>query len=198
MGELSVTCTTQTTPNSNKIWVFKPCLFLWYLQACQTLGVSQLDSVIIAPSGCREGDSQSLADLQPAWEELEALVRNQQIAAIGTSDLDKDLLEQLYNWADVSDNRHRQNSSFLPAHLWKEEQKKKERRSRNSLGICLLVGKDGSQVFYKRVQWVEIAFLERFQAHQHCFCVDLFPINADRTRLFMLSSSVVVIEILAA
>lgn len=66
------------------------------------MGVSQLDSVIIAPSGSLEGDSQSLADLQPAWEELEALVRNQQIAAIGTSDLDKDLLEQLYNWADVS------------------------------------------------------------------------------------------------
>ncbi|CAG07972.1 unnamed protein product, partial [Tetraodon nigroviridis] len=69
--------------------------------ACQTLGVSQLDSVIIAPPGSREGDSQSLADLQPAWEALEALVRNQQIAAIGTSDLDKDLLEQLYNWADM-------------------------------------------------------------------------------------------------
>lgn len=43
-----------------------------------------------------------MANLQPAWEELTALVRNQQIAAIGTSDLDKDLLEQLYNWADVS------------------------------------------------------------------------------------------------
>lgn len=71
-------------------------------KACQTLGVSQLDSVIIAPPGPLEGDSQTLANLQPAWEELEALVRNQQIAAIGTSDLDKDLLEQLYNWADVS------------------------------------------------------------------------------------------------
>lgn len=73
-----------------------------YLEACQTLGVSQLDSVIIAPPGPVEGDSQTLANLQPAWEELTALVRNQQIAAIGTSDLDKDLLEQLYNWADVS------------------------------------------------------------------------------------------------
>lgn len=77
--------------------------------ACQTLGVSQLDSVIIAPSGCREGDSQSLADLQPAWEELEALVRNQQIAAIGTSDLDKDLLEQLYNWAHVKPSSNQVN-----------------------------------------------------------------------------------------
>lgn len=67
--------------------------------------MSQLDSVIIAPRGPVEGDGQTLANLQPAWEELTALVRNQQIAAIGTSDLDKDLLEQLYNWADVSVQR---------------------------------------------------------------------------------------------
>lgn len=64
--------------------------------------MSQLDSVIIAPPGPLDGDSQSLAHLQPAWEELEALVRSQRIAAIGTSDLDKDMLEQLYNWAQVS------------------------------------------------------------------------------------------------
>ncbi|KAM7012109.1 glutamate--cysteine ligase regulatory subunit [Tautogolabrus adspersus] len=69
--------------------------------ACQLLAVSQLDSVIIAPPGPLEGDSLLLAHLQPAWEELEALVRSQKIAAIGTSDLDKDLLEQLYNWAQV-------------------------------------------------------------------------------------------------
>lgn len=66
--------------------------------------MSQLDSVIIAPPGPSEGDGQTLAHLQPAWEELEALVRCQQIAAIGTSDLDKDLLEELYNWAQVSEH----------------------------------------------------------------------------------------------
>ncbi len=66
--------------------------------------MSQLDSVIIAPPGPLEGDSQTLAHLQPAWEELEALVRTQRIAAIGTSDLDKNLLEQLYDWAQVSGN----------------------------------------------------------------------------------------------
>ena len=63
--------------------------------------MSQLDSVIIAPPGPLEADGQTLASLQPVWEELEALVRSQLIAAIGTSDLDKDLLEQLYNWAQV-------------------------------------------------------------------------------------------------
>ncbi|KAA8589660.1 hypothetical protein FQN60_013025 [Etheostoma spectabile] len=76
---------------------------------CQTLAVSQLDSVIIAPPWPLEGDSQSLAHLQPAWEELEALVRSQQIAAIGTSDLDKDLLEQLYNWAQVKPSSNQVN-----------------------------------------------------------------------------------------
>ncbi|KAJ0032437.1 hypothetical protein NQD34_002518 [Periophthalmus magnuspinnatus] len=77
--------------------------------ACQTLAVSQLDSVIIAPPGPPEGDTQTLAHLQPVWEELEALVQSQQIAAIGTSDLDKDLLEQLYNWAQVKPSSNQVN-----------------------------------------------------------------------------------------
>ncbi|XP_008334148.1 glutamate--cysteine ligase regulatory subunit [Cynoglossus semilaevis] len=76
---------------------------------CQTLAVSQLDSVIIAPTVLPEGDGLTLAHLQPAWEELESLVRSQQIAAIGTSDLDKDLLEQLYNWAQVKPSSNQVN-----------------------------------------------------------------------------------------
>ncbi|KAF7663662.1 hypothetical protein LDENG_00204260 [Lucifuga dentata] len=79
--------------------------------ACQALAVSQLDSVIIAPPRLPEGDSQTLAHLQPAWEELEALIRSQRIAAIGTSDLDKDLLEQLYNWAQVKPSSNQVNLS---------------------------------------------------------------------------------------
>ncbi|XP_061680868.1 glutamate--cysteine ligase regulatory subunit [Syngnathoides biaculeatus] len=77
--------------------------------ACQTLAVSQLDSVIIAPRRLLDSDDQTLAPLQPAWEELEALVRSQRIAAIGTSDLDKDLLEQLYNWAQVKPSSNQVN-----------------------------------------------------------------------------------------
>ncbi|KAK0142779.1 Glutamate--cysteine ligase regulatory subunit [Merluccius polli] len=77
--------------------------------ACQTLAVSQLDSVIIAPRGLPEGEVQTLAHLQPAWEELEALVRSQKIAAIGTSDLDKDLLEQLYKWSQVKPSSNQVN-----------------------------------------------------------------------------------------
>ncbi|XP_072294992.1 glutamate--cysteine ligase regulatory subunit [Eucyclogobius newberryi] len=77
--------------------------------ARQTLAVSQLDSVIIAPPGPPEGETQTLVHLQPAWEELEELVQSQQIAAIGTSDLDKDLLEQLYNWAQVKPSSNQVN-----------------------------------------------------------------------------------------
>lgn len=77
--------------------------------ACQTLAVSQLDSVIIAPCVSTEGESQTLAHLQPSWEQLETLVRSQQIAAIGTSDLDKDLLEQLHNWAQVKPSSNQVN-----------------------------------------------------------------------------------------
>ncbi|XP_061634948.1 glutamate--cysteine ligase regulatory subunit isoform X2 [Phyllopteryx taeniolatus] len=79
------------------------------VSACQTLAVSQLDSVIIAPRRLLGSDDQTLAPLQPTWEELEALVRSQRIAAIGTSDLDKDLLEQLYNWAQVKPSSNQVN-----------------------------------------------------------------------------------------
>nr|XP_013816797.1 PREDICTED: glutamate--cysteine ligase regulatory subunit [Apteryx mantelli mantelli] len=67
--------------------------------ACSALGVAQLDSVIIAPPPIEDGISLSLEYLQPYWQELENLVQNKKIVAIGTSDLDKILLEQLYLWA---------------------------------------------------------------------------------------------------
>nr|XP_006635317.1 PREDICTED: glutamate--cysteine ligase regulatory subunit [Lepisosteus oculatus] len=77
--------------------------------ACSALGVAQLDSVIIAPPPLLEGDSLSLEHLQPLWEELERLVQSQKIAAIGTSDLDKALLEQLYTWAQVKPSSNQVN-----------------------------------------------------------------------------------------
>uniref|UniRef100_A0A673KBC3 Glutamate--cysteine ligase regulatory subunit n=1 Tax=Sinocyclocheilus rhinocerous TaxID=307959 RepID=A0A673KBC3_9TELE len=77
--------------------------------ACLSLGVSQLDSVIIAPPPLPEGEAQTLTHLQPLWEELESLVQSQKIAAIGTSDLDKTLLEQLYNWAQVKPSSNQVN-----------------------------------------------------------------------------------------
>lgn len=75
-----------------------------FSSACSALGVAQLDSVIIAPPPVEDGTSFSLEYLQPYWQELENLVQNNKIAAIGTSDLDKALLEQLYLWAQVRTN----------------------------------------------------------------------------------------------
>ncbi|KAJ8408461.1 hypothetical protein AAFF_G00258750 [Aldrovandia affinis] len=77
--------------------------------ACLSLGVSQLDSVIIAPPPLPEGDSLTLVHLQPLWAVLESLVQSLKIAAIGTSDLDKTLLEQLYNWAQVKPSSNQVN-----------------------------------------------------------------------------------------
>ncbi|XP_062436996.1 glutamate--cysteine ligase regulatory subunit isoform X2 [Rhea pennata] len=77
--------------------------------ACSALGVSQLDSVIIAPPPIEDGISLSLEYLQPYWQELENLVQNKKIVAIGTSDLDKILLEQLYLWAQVKPSSNQVN-----------------------------------------------------------------------------------------
>ncbi|XP_009466645.1 PREDICTED: glutamate--cysteine ligase regulatory subunit [Nipponia nippon] len=77
--------------------------------ACSALGVAQLDSVIIAPPPAEDGTSLSLEYLQPYWQELETLVQNKKIVAIGTSDLDKTQLEQLYLWAQVKPSSNQVN-----------------------------------------------------------------------------------------
>lgn len=80
------------------------CSVCSFSSACSALGVAQLDSVIIAPPPVEDGINLSLEYLQPYWKELENLVQNKKIVAIGTSDLDKTLLEQLYLWAQVRTN----------------------------------------------------------------------------------------------
>ncbi|KAJ7410442.1 deoxynucleotidyltransferase terminal interacting protein 2 [Willisornis vidua] len=79
------------------------------VSACSALGVAQLDSVIIAPPPLEDGTTLSLEYLQPYWQELESLVQNKKIVAIGTSDLDKTLLEQLYLWAQVKPSSNQVN-----------------------------------------------------------------------------------------
>uniref|UniRef100_A0A2I3RSZ9 Glutamate--cysteine ligase regulatory subunit n=1 Tax=Pan troglodytes TaxID=9598 RepID=A0A2I3RSZ9_PANTR len=77
--------------------------------SCSVLGVAQLDSVIIASPPIEDGVNLSLEHLQPYWEELENLVQSKKIVAIGTSDLDKTQLEQLYQWAQVKPNSNQVN-----------------------------------------------------------------------------------------
>lgn len=80
------------------------CSVCSFSSACSALGVAQLDSVIISPPPVEDGTNLSLEYLQPYWKELESLVQNKKIVAIGASDLDKTLLEQLYLWAQVRNN----------------------------------------------------------------------------------------------
>nr|XP_036854012.1 glutamate--cysteine ligase regulatory subunit isoform X2 [Manis javanica] len=77
--------------------------------ACSVLGIAQLDSVIIASPPIEDGVNLSLEHLRPYWEELENLVQSKKIIAIGTSDLDKTQLEQLYRWAQVKPNSNQVN-----------------------------------------------------------------------------------------
>ncbi|TRY96025.1 hypothetical protein DNTS_006091 [Danionella cerebrum] len=79
------------------------------IRSAVDMGVSQLDSVIIAPPALPETEAQTLSHLQPLWDELQSLVRSHKIAAIGTSDLDKSLLEQLYSWAQIKPSSNQVN-----------------------------------------------------------------------------------------
>ncbi|KAM4021809.1 glutamate--cysteine ligase regulatory subunit [Anomaloglossus baeobatrachus] len=78
-------------------------------EACSTLAVTQLDSVIIAPPPLEDGITLTLEHLQPYWRELESLVQDNKVVAIGTSDLDKPLLEQLYLWAQIKPSSNQVN-----------------------------------------------------------------------------------------
>ncbi|KAG8555634.1 hypothetical protein GDO81_017767 [Engystomops pustulosus] len=77
--------------------------------SCATLDIAQLDSVIIAPPPLEDGAVLTLEHLEPYWRELESLVQDKKVVAIGTSDLDKPLLEQLYLWAQVKPSSNQVN-----------------------------------------------------------------------------------------
>lgn len=85
--------------------------------ACVSLGVSQLDSVIIAPPPLPEGETLTLAHMQPLWAELEKIVQSQKAASIGTSDLDKTQLEELYNWAQVRGGERACRETYLYTYI---------------------------------------------------------------------------------
>ena len=48
-----------------------------------------------------ENESLTLDIVKPYWEVLEDLVHKEVILSLGMADLDKALLEELYNWAEV-------------------------------------------------------------------------------------------------
>ncbi|KFP57902.1 Glutamate--cysteine ligase regulatory subunit, partial [Cathartes aura] len=80
------------------------------LEVCLLLNLkSRAAYISISQEILQYGTSLSLEYLQPYWQELENLVQNKKIVAIGTSDLDKTLLEQLYLWAQVKPSSNQVN-----------------------------------------------------------------------------------------
>ena len=64
------------------------------------LGISSIETVLVSlPKGKND-----LVNIQPIWTELEELVDQEKVFSLGTSDLDRDTLEELYNWAKVRFN----------------------------------------------------------------------------------------------
>ncbi|XP_067877314.1 glutamate--cysteine ligase regulatory subunit-like isoform X1 [Heterodontus francisci] len=80
-------------------------------RACVDLGVTQLDSVILAVAPLPGGQHPTLEDLKPYWKELEILVQDQKIASIGVSDLDQKMLEALCQHAQVPPSSNQVNLS---------------------------------------------------------------------------------------
>ena len=44
----------------------------------------------------------SLSVIQPYWEMLEGMVEEEKVLTLGIADLNKERLEELYNWAKVT------------------------------------------------------------------------------------------------
>ena len=64
------------------------------------LDVTFLETVLLTIE--LENEDLTLDLIQPYWVVLEDLVKTETVLSVGMADLDKTLLEQLYNWADVS------------------------------------------------------------------------------------------------
>ena len=65
------------------------------------LDVTFLETVLLSFPEL-ENEDLTIDIIQPYWEKLEDLVKKEIILSVGMADLDKTLLEQLYNWAEVS------------------------------------------------------------------------------------------------
>ena len=64
------------------------------------LDVTFLETVLLTIE--LENEDLTLDLIQPYWVVLEDMVKTETVLSVGMADLDKTLLEQLYNWADVS------------------------------------------------------------------------------------------------
>ena len=70
---------------------------MYLLAACTELGIENLETLLIS----LPDKHHTLESLQTVWQTLESLVESEKIYSIGTADLDKPQLEELYEWAKV-------------------------------------------------------------------------------------------------
>ncbi|KAI8508779.1 PREDICTED: glutamate--cysteine ligase regulatory subunit-like [Branchiostoma belcheri] len=72
-------------------------------QVCNELDIGVVDSVLLAlpPLEAEMGEELTVNHILPMWEPMERLYDVERVSAIGTSDLDKEMLEQTHGMARV-------------------------------------------------------------------------------------------------
>ncbi|XP_076091744.1 glutamate--cysteine ligase regulatory subunit-like [Mytilus galloprovincialis] len=70
-------------------------------KALKELNVSFIETVLLALPEFEDEDDLTLEVIKPYWTCLEELVDSEAVLSLGIADLNKSLLEQLYNWARV-------------------------------------------------------------------------------------------------
>lgn len=70
-------------------------------KALKELNVSFIETVLLALPEFEDEDDLTLDIIKPYWTCLEELVDSEAVLSLGIADLNKTLLEQLYNWARV-------------------------------------------------------------------------------------------------
>lgn len=66
------------------------------------LNITFIETVLLAlPELEEEEKDLSLSVIQPYWKLLEEMVEEEKVLSLGIADLDKEQLEELYNWAKV-------------------------------------------------------------------------------------------------
>ncbi|XP_048775053.2 glutamate--cysteine ligase regulatory subunit-like [Ostrea edulis] len=85
------------------------------------LNITFIETVLLAlPELEEEEKDLSLSVIQPYWKLLEEMVEEEKVLSLGIADLDKEQLEELYNWAKIKPGINQVNLEsccFMPKHL---------------------------------------------------------------------------------
>nr|XP_022320362.1 glutamate--cysteine ligase regulatory subunit-like [Crassostrea virginica]XP_022320928.1 glutamate--cysteine ligase regulatory subunit-like [Crassostrea virginica] len=65
------------------------------------LNITFIETVLLALPEQDDEEDLSLSVIQPYWEMLEGMVEEEKVLTLGIADLNKERLEELYNWAKI-------------------------------------------------------------------------------------------------